>query len=329
MKSLHKRIGISTAGMIAVGGMAAMGFGATHAEFTSSTGAQSPTYTLTAGTVHISGSESDSSGAAAAAAYLEPNLAPGDVTTHTFNVTYNGTLNAWMGVDTLLVSTIDNSAPPTYGKSPEDFKYRVLDGIGTDWQKQQISENGTGTSNEVHEMTACPATFDGVTVPSTLSVTNPTTAAVSQAPTFCYLAETYVDPFWTSATNESSLTETTSGDGSQTEIGAWPAGNKTPETQPLTIEFGLCDGNTLNATGGLLPDATHATCPTSVPNSYQGQTEEMIVGAHAVAARNNSNTTNNGPLNSVANGTKIDGGLPAGLTPTYPPTPPPANVNWG
>ena len=301
MKTFPKRLIISGVGLAGVAGLATLGVGGTSAEFTSAT--VSPTYSLTNGSVNLTGTAGTDSGIVGS----QGNIAPGDTVSHTYNLSYNGSLNAWVGLDTLLVSTIDTSGAPgttpfaNWGNAPTDYLYQVSANNApttAPWQGSILSSNYASVAR-ASEVT-CPATFDGQTVPTSLTVINPTTGhnqTVSSV--FCYLSPRVLVPFENAdGTAHAALTETVSNGTTQTETGAWPAGNVTASTLPVAVSLGLCDP-TINSTGN--PTAYQSVAwnkgcnIANVPSAYQGQAEDVLIGATAVAARNNTNATNNGP----------------------------------
>lgn len=312
MKKLPKIMAVSGAGLAAVAGLSAAGVGVTSAEFGSATTAN-PDFSITNGTVSLNGSL----GTPVAAA-LDLNKAPGDITGQTFNLKYSGTLNAWVGVDTLILSTINTagadgtSAVAAFGNVPSDFLYSVLDNpTGGKYTATAISTKSPAAWNAATQVT-CPATFDGVTVPATLPVTN-ADGSVSQATTYCYMASREVAPYKT-ASGVLTSTETLSNSTTETETGAFPGQTGgSSVTLPITVSMALCNNPdpkyaiTGPSSAVVAPNVANSSdgtgitgCDNRVVDAYQGQAFRVILGAVAVAARNNVNGTNNGPQGWVS-----------------------------
>ena len=312
MKTIAKRLTISGVSLAGVAGLVTLGVGGTSAEFTSVASPTTP-YSLTNGSVNLTGTGVTDTPVVTSQGAI---TAPGDTTTHTYTLSYNGSLNAWVGLDTLVVSTINTAggAAP-YGNwghvpftapsvSPASEGGGYLYQVAANNGNQQWGGHGSHLSSNVDatdlptEVT-CPTTFDGQTVPTSLTVADPTSVTGTKTvnTVYCYESPRIVVPYENAdGTLHSPLTEQLSGSGSQTENGAWPAGNSTPSTLTLSVSLSLCgysNGNNPPAYD-VLPWNKPCGSP-NVDNAYANQAVDVLIGATATAARNNTNAANDGP----------------------------------
>jgi hypothetical protein len=285
MTSFPKRLTITVVSILAVAGLGAGAYGFSSAEFTAATAPT--TNTFSAGTVSFDNG-------APVTSFSLTNRAPGDSASSKLTLHYNGTLNAWVRLNTLIVSSVPG--PWTGGAPAPVFPFIVsaespATHAGADYYNDQAINRYPMATTGVPVEVACPSTFGGqpLTVPGG---------------SFCYLAQVLV-----LNTGVNTAAANTLIDEGQSEIGAWAGTVANAGGSSRTIDvFAALGGPAtgLNAGGaqrGFGPidinvpnTATTDRLPAPGTVSYQNASFKILLSADAVAARNNINASHDGPL---------------------------------
>jgi hypothetical protein len=286
--SFPKRLTITVASILAVAGLGAGAYGFSSAEFTAATAPT--TNTFSAGTVSFDNG-------APVTSFSLTNRAPGDSASSKLTLHYDGTLNAWVRLNTLIVPSVPG--PWTGGAPAPVFPFIVSAespashvGPPADYYNDQAINRYPMNTAGVPVEVACPSTFGG----------QPLNAPVGS---FCFLAQVLVLNTGVNAAAANTLPD----EGGQTEIGAWPGTVANAGGWSRTIDvFAALGGPAtgLNAGGaqrGFGPidinvpnTATTDRLPAPGTVSYQNASFKILLFADAVAARNNINATHDGPL---------------------------------